>query len=65
MNRDMERKLELLGRWMKEKEEGTRTVIGDFNTRTGEKGRRVGLEDGDEEELERRSMNRKVNKERS
>lgn len=43
MNRDMERKLELLGRWMKGREEGIRTVIGggDFNAKTGKERRRI------------------------
>jgi len=52
----MERKLELLGRWIEGRERGIRTVIGgDFNAWTREKGGRVGLKRGDEERLERRS----------
>lgn len=46
---------------MEEKEDGTWTIIGDFNVRTGGKGGRIGLNE-EEEEGGRNSRDRKVNK---
>lgn len=41
VNRDMEKKLEGMRKWMEKKEKGVRTIFGgDFNARTGEEGRR-------------------------
>lgn len=40
-------KLEMLKEWIQEKEERVRVVIGgNFNSRTGRKGGRVGVEEG-------------------
>lgn len=44
--------------------DGTRTIIGgDFNARTGEEGGRMGEEEEEEEGTERRSKDKKVNRE--
>lgn len=41
INRDLEKKIDLLKDWIEEKERKIKTIIsGDFNTRTGEKERR-------------------------
>lgn len=60
----MKRKLKFLGKWMEKREEGIGTVGEDFNTRTGEEEGRVGLEGGDKEGLEKRSMDKKIRKRR-
>jgi len=50
---DMEEKLERLGRWLEEKEEGVMTVLGgDFNARTGCEVERVEWDKEGEEEGE-------------
>ena len=48
---------------MERRKEEIRTVIEeDFNAKTREEGGRIGLEGGNEEGLERRLINKKVNK---
>ena len=51
VNGDMERKLQLLERWMEGREEEIRMVIEDFNAKTREEGGRI-----------RKEIDRKVNK---
>jgi len=46
VNGDMERKLQLLERWMEGREEEIRMVIEDFNAKTREEGGRIGLKGG-------------------
>lgn len=68
MNRDLDKKLEILGEWAEEKERGVRLLVGgDFNARTGNEGGGLwglwGL--GEEEGFEqvRRSKDCNVNRE--
>lgn len=64
VNGDMERKLEELREWMEEKKDGMRTLFrGDFNARTGKEGGGEIGEEGEAEEVRRRSKDRKRNKE--
>lgn len=47
MNRDLDKKLEILGEWAEEKERGVRLLVGgDFNARTGNEGRIAGIGGG-------------------
>lgn len=63
MNEDFERKMEGLKKWMEEEEGGARTIIGNFNVRTGEEGGWRESEDWKEERKSRKSKDKKVNKE--
>lgn len=58
---DIEGRMEFLRRWMEEQDGGMKTIIGrDFNARTGEKGGGIR---GDGEEEERKSKDKRINKE--
>lgn len=58
---DIEGRMEFLRRWMEEQDGEMKTIIGrDFNARTGEKGGGVR---GDGEEEERKSKDKRINKE--
>ncbi|KAL6265855.1 hypothetical protein P5V15_002678 [Pogonomyrmex californicus] len=65
INGDMEEKLEKLEEWMKREEIRIRTIIeGDVNARIANKERRINVEEGREEEMERTLKDKKLNKER-
>ena len=52
VNKDLQRKMEEMGEWIEEREDGARVVIGgDFNARTGREGGRI-WEEGEEDGME-------------
>ncbi|KMQ90798.1 stress response protein nst1-like protein [Lasius niger] len=61
VNGDMEKKMEVIKEWLEEQEERWTLIGGDFNARTGTLG--GGKERGEEEEVERKSKDRKINME--
>lgn len=65
VNGDIEQKLQKVGRWMEEKEQRVRTIVGgDFNARTGVEGRGVGEGEGMRREGQgRKSKDKKLDRE--
>jgi len=64
ISEEIEKCLGELKRWMERKDEGIKTILGgDFNARTGEKGEEIRGREESEEGGERKSKDKKINRE--